>query len=127
MISHLQDVNPDIKIIVSNIAPRGDDDFVDINRQEYSIKLLKEYNLSPNVMISENNNLSKHGTVIKRFYGYHQIHLNQNDSRVLAANISGSLKSMMGIPFSNPGFHSHKRSRFRRIVCSMGFARVSSQ
>ena len=65
VISHLQDVNPDIKIVVSNIAPRGDDEFVDINRQEYNIKLLKEYNLSPNVMISENNNLSKHGTVIK--------------------------------------------------------------
>ena len=67
MISHLQDVNPDIKIVVSNIAPRGDDELVDINRQEYNIKLLKEYNLSPNVMISENNNLSKHGTVIKGF------------------------------------------------------------
>ena len=25
VISHLQDVNPDIKIILSNIAPRGDD------------------------------------------------------------------------------------------------------
>ena len=114
VISHLQDVNPDIKIVVSNIAPRGDDEFVGINRQEYNIKLLKEYNLSPNVMISENNNLSKHGTVIKRFYGHDQIHLNQNGSRVLAANISRSLKSMMGIPFSNPGFHSHKRSHFRR-------------
>ena len=114
MVSHLQDVNPDIKIVVSNIAPRGDDESVDINRQEYNIKLLKEYNLSPNVMISENNNLSKHGTVIKRFYGHDQIHLNQNGLRVLAANISRSLKSMMGIPFSNPGFHSHKRSHFRR-------------
>ena len=68
VISHLQDVNPDIKIVVSNIAPRGDDEFVDINRQEYNIKLLKEYNLLPNIMISGNNNLSKHGTVIKRFY-----------------------------------------------------------
>ena len=105
VISHLQDVNPDIKIVVSNIAPRGDDEFVDINRQEHNIKLLKEYNLSQNVMISENNNLSKHGTVIKRFYGHDQIHLNQNGSRVLAANISISLKSMMGIPFTNPGFH----------------------
>ena len=115
MISHLQDVNPDIKIIMSNIAPRGDDEFVDINRQEYryNIKLLKEYNLSPNVMISENNNLSKHGRVIKRFYGYDQIHLNQDGSRVLAANISRSLKSTLGTPFGNPGFHSHKRSRFR--------------
>ena len=52
---------------MSNIAPKGNDESVDINRQEYNIKLLKEYNLSPNVMISENNNLSKHGTVIKGF------------------------------------------------------------
>ena len=65
-------------------------------------------------MISENNNFSKHGTVIKRFYGYDQIHFNQNGSRVLAAKISRRLKSMMGIPFCHPGFHSHKRSRFRR-------------
>ena len=96
------------------MARKGDDEFVDINRQEYNIKLLKEYNLSLNVMISENNNLSEHGTVIKRFYGYDQIHLNQNDSRALSANISRSLKRTLGIPFSNPGFHSHKRSRFRR-------------
>ena len=78
MISHLQDVNPDIKIIVSNIAPRGDDEFVDINLHEYNIKLLKEYNLPLNVMISENNNFSKHDTVIESFYGYDQIHFNQN-------------------------------------------------
>ena len=67
MISHLQEVNPDIKIIVSNIAPRGDDEFVDINRQEYNIKLLKEYNLSPNVMISENNNCLNTAQSLKRF------------------------------------------------------------
>ena len=53
---------------------------MDINRQQYNIKLLKEYILSLNVMISENNNLSKHGTVIKRFYGYDQIHFCQNGS-----------------------------------------------
>ena len=46
-VSILQEINPGVKIVVSNIAPRGDAEVLDINRQEFNIKLLKEYSLHP--------------------------------------------------------------------------------
>ena len=54
-VAFLQEINPDVKIVLSNIAPKGDAEVLHINRQEFNIKLLKEYNLNPNVTISDNN------------------------------------------------------------------------
>ena len=74
-VAFLQEINPDVKIVLSNIAPRGDAEVLDINRQEFNIKLLKEYSLDPNVTISDNNNLSRHGSIIEKFYGRDDVHL----------------------------------------------------
>ena len=96
-VAFLQEINPDVKIVLSNIAPRGDAEVLDINRQEFNIKLLKEYSLDPNVTISDNNNLSRHGSIIEKFYGRDNVHLNREGTKILASNISKSLKAVLGI------------------------------
>ena len=54
-VSFLQEINPGVTIVLSNIAPRVDAEVLDINCQEFNIKLLKEDSLNPNVTSSDNN------------------------------------------------------------------------
>ena len=44
VLSSVRTQNPDMKILISNITPRGDDHLLDISRQEFNLKLLKEFN-----------------------------------------------------------------------------------
>ena len=93
-VSILQEINPGVKIVLSNIAPRGNAEVLDINRQEFNIKLLKEYSLDPNVTFSDNNNLSRHGSIIEKCYGRNNVHLNREGTKILAPNISKILKAV---------------------------------
>ena len=114
-VAFLQEINPDVKIILSNIAPRGDAEVLDINRQEFNIKLLKEYSLDPDVTISDNNNLSRHGSIIEKFYGRDNVHLNREGTKILASNISKSLKAVLGIKqqFKRSNRGNNNRNNFR--------------
>ena len=115
-VAFLQEINPDVKIVLSNvIAPRGDAEVLDINRQEFNVKLLKEYSLDPNVTISDNNNLSRHGSIIEKFYGRDNVHLNREGTKILASNISKSLKAVLGIKqqFKRSNRGNNNRNNFR--------------
>ena len=91
--SSVQAQNPDMKILISNITPRGDDHLLDISRQKFNLKLLKEFNNSQCVSICHNSNLSSSGIVNGKFYGQDKLHLNQVGTKVLAGNITSKLKS----------------------------------
>ena len=97
VVDNLQAVNPKMKIVLSCMAPRGDEESYDINRQELNLRLLKEYSLNPVVTLCDNNNLASHGRIINKFYAIDKIHLNEEGSSVLASNISSALKYVMGI------------------------------
>ena len=97
VVDSLQAINPKMKLVPSCIAPRGDEESYDINRQELNLRLLKEYSLNPAVTLCDNNNLANHGRIIHKFYAVDKIHLNEEGSSVLASNISSTLKYMMGI------------------------------
>ena len=97
VVDSLQAINPKMKIVLSCIAPRGDEESYDINRQELKLRLLKEYSLDPAVTLCDNNNLANHGKIVNKFYAVDKIHLNKEGSSVLASNISSTLKYVMGI------------------------------
>ena len=84
VVDNLQAVNPKMKIVLSCIAPRGDEESYNINRQELNLRLLKEYSLNPVVTLCDNNNLANHGRIINKFYAIDKIHLNEEESSVLA-------------------------------------------
>ena len=86
-----------MKVVISYIPPKGDEEIFYINRQEYNVKLLKEYNLNPKVTLCNNSNSAKQGDIINKFYGVDKVHLNEEGSKVLAANIGFSIKSVLGI------------------------------
>ena len=115
-VAFLQEINPGVKIVPSNIAPRGDAEVLDINHREFNIKLLKEYSLDPNVTISDNNNLSRHGSIIEKFYGRDNVHLNREGTKLLASNISKSLKAVLEIKqqFQRSNRGNNNRNNFRR-------------
>ena len=107
-VTSLHTVNP-------NIAPRVDEEIFDINPQEYNVKLLKEYSLNPKETLCDNSNLAKQGKIINKFYGMDKVHLNEEGSKVLAANISFSIKSVLGIKvkryhFVKKGNHSYNNN-----------------
>ena len=77
IVSSVQARNSDMKILISNIIPRGDDHLLDISRQEFNLKVLKEFKNSQCVSICDNSNLSSRGTVNGKFYGQDKLHLNQ--------------------------------------------------
>ena len=115
VVTSLHTVNPDMKVVISNIAPRGDEEIFDINRQEYNVKLLKEYSLNPKVTLCDNSNLAKQGKIINKFYGMDKVHLNEEGSKVLAANIGFSIKSVLGIKvkrhhFVKKGNHNYNNN-----------------
>ena len=115
-VAFLQEINPGVKIVLTNIAPMGDTEVLDINRQEFNIKLLKVYSLDPNVTISDNNNFSRHGSIIEKFYGRDNVHLNREGTKILASNISKSLKAVLGIKqqFKRSNRSNNNRNNFRR-------------
>ena len=98
ILSSVQAQNPDTKILISNITPRGDDHLQDISRQEFNLKLLKEFNNSQCVYICDNSNLSSRGIVNGKFYGQDKLHLNQVGTKVLAGNITSKLRVIHGVP-----------------------------
>ena len=90
VISLALELNPNIKIIVSNLTPRGDDLMLDLTRQEFNIKILKEFNDNSAIMISDNTRLSTDGFITDKFYGQDKIHLNVDGTKILAANLGSS-------------------------------------
>ena len=98
VISLALELNPNIKIIVSNLTPRGDDLMLDLTRQEFNIKILKEFNDNSAVMISDNTRLSTDGFITDKFYGQDKIHLNADGTKILAANLGSSLRKINGLP-----------------------------
>ena len=117
VISLALELNPDIKIIVSNLTPRGDDLMLDLTRQEFNIKILKEFNDNSAVMISDNTRLSTDGFITDKFYGQDKIHLNADGTKILAANLGSSLRKINGFPQKqynkqyNNGKHRPPRGR----------------
>ena len=98
VISLALELNPNIKIIVSNLTPRGDDLMLDLTRQEFNIKILKEFNDNSAVLISDNTRLSTDGFITDKFYGQDKIHLNVDGTKILAANLGSSLRKINGLP-----------------------------
>ena len=72
-----------MKILISNIIPRGDDHLLEISQQEFNLKLLKEFNNSHCVSICDNSNLPSRSIVNGKFYGQDKLHLNQVGTKVL--------------------------------------------
>ena len=91
VVDSLQAINHKMKIVLSCIAPRDDEESYDINRQELNLRLLKDYSLNPVVTLCDNNNLANHGRIINKFYAIDKIHLNEEGSSVPASNISSTL------------------------------------
>ena len=89
-ISSVQARNPDMKILISNITPRGDDYSLDISRQEFNRKLLKEFNNSQCVSICDNSICHQEALLMVNFM-VKAIHLNQVGTKVLAGNITSKL------------------------------------
>ena len=57
---------------------------LDLTRQEFNIKILKEFNDNSAVMISDNTRLSTDGFITDKFYGQDKIHLNAVGTKILA-------------------------------------------
>ena len=116
IVDSLQTVNPKIKIILSNITPRGDNEMYDINRQELNVKRLKEYNLNPRITFCDHNNLARNGSTANQFYAVDKINLNENGTKVLASNISTAIKNVLGIKAKNHNFmkRGNRNNRYRR-------------
>ena len=74
VVDSLQTVILKVKIIPSNIAPRGDSEIYDINRQELYVKLLKEYNLNPRITFCDHSNLARNDSTANQFYAVDKIH-----------------------------------------------------
>ena len=117
IVDSLQTVNPKMKIILSNVAPRGDSKIYNINWQELNVKLLKEYNLNPRITFCDHNNLARNGSTAKQFYAVDKIHLNENGTKVLASNISTAIKNVLGIKAQNHNFtkRGNRNNRYRHL------------
>ena len=89
--------NPDAKIILSTVAPRGDNDDLDMARQELNLMMLKKYKDKEHVLLVDNNNLSSRGAIVKNYHGQDLIHLTPQGAKILATNISHQLKKMLNI------------------------------
>ena len=89
--------NPEAKVILSAVAPRGDNDDLDMARQELNLMMLKKYKDKEHVLVVDNNNLSSRGAIIKNYYGQDLIHLTLQGAKILATNISHLLKKMLNI------------------------------
>ena len=116
IVDSLQTVNQKMKIILSNIAPRGDNEIYDINRQELNVKLLKEYNLNPRITFCDHNSLARNGSTANQFCAVENIHLNENGTKMLASNISTAIKNVLGIKAKNHKFtkRGNRNNRCRR-------------
>ena len=104
-----------MKILISNITPRGDDHLLDISRQEFNLKLLKEFNNSQCVYICDNSNLSSRGIVNGKFYGQDKLHLNQVGTKILAGNITSKLRVIHGIP-QKQMFKNRYKQKSKKII-----------
>ena len=88
-----------MNVIISNIVPRGDDNMIDITRQELNIKILKEFNnCGMSVGVCDNSNLASRGFINNKFFAQDKVHLNEIGAKVLAANIDSYLRKINGIP-----------------------------
>ena len=55
---------------------------LDLTRQEFNIKILKEFNDNSAVMISDNKRLSTDGFITDKFYGQDKIYLNVDGTKI---------------------------------------------
>ena len=88
-----------MNVIISNIVSRGDNRMIDITRQEFNIKIQKEFNnCGMSVDICDNSNLASRGFINNKFFAQDKVHLNEIGTKVLAANIGSNLRNINGIP-----------------------------
>ncbi len=89
--------NKECTIILSGVAPRGDDSELDTLRQEFNVMMLKHFQKTRNIICIDNNNLSNRGSIIKSYYAADLIHLTPRGASVLTANFHHILKELFGV------------------------------
>ena len=98
VISLALELNPNIKIIVSNLTPPRRRPYAGFNTSRIQHKNSERVNDNSAVMISDNKRLSTDGFITDKFYGQDKIHLNADGTKILAANLGSSLRKINGLP-----------------------------
>ena len=87
----------DVKVLLSSVVPRGDNSSFDYHRQELNLQFLKISMAKKEVSLIDNGNLSNHGHIIEKVFAEDKIHLNEQGVKIIAANISHSLRKALGL------------------------------
>ncbi len=103
-VERIQNEYPHVKVILSEITPRMDDDGLDREVKDCN-KLLNDYvNVSETIFIARNSNLRD-----RKFFLPDGKHLKQNSIARFASNIKWALRRAYGIRLSN-GNQRYERS-----------------
>ncbi len=89
--------NRSIKITLSAVIPRGDDYQLDLERQDFNLKLLRWSHSHNKIFFVDNSNLSNRGRINEKLYAVDNIHLNPQGVNFLTSNISIELKNQLEI------------------------------
>eukprot|EP00794_Sanderia_malayensis_P011382 gene11382-12568_t len=89
--------NANAHLTFSAIIPRGDNELLDIERQDVNLKMLKWCHNQERIEFVDNTNLSVRGGINVKMYAQDKIHLNETGTKLLASNIGFSLKSQLQI------------------------------
>eukprot|EP00794_Sanderia_malayensis_P001292 gene1292-1426_t len=88
--------NANAHLTFSAIIPRGDNELLDIERQDVNLKMLKWCHNQERIEFVDNTNLVRGGINVK-MYAQDKIHLNETGTKLPASNIGFSLKIQLQI------------------------------
>eukprot|EP00794_Sanderia_malayensis_P016225 gene16225-17861_t len=89
--------NANAHLTFSAIIPRGDNELLDIERQDVNLKMLKWCHNQERIEFVDNTNLSVRGGINVKMYAQDKIHLNETGTKLPASNIGFSLKIQLQI------------------------------
>lgn len=106
------------KILLSSVAPRGDNSSFDYQRQELNLQFLKISMAKEEITLIDNGNLANHGQIIEKVFAEDKVHLNEQGIKIISANIAHSLRRTLGLdhPVGKPRSASpidHRRNKRR--------------